>query len=118
MVDLQTKENPHRAEIDINVPPDLRRRGIGTSLLEHVHRAAAEQGRTTFLTEINVPAHSVPAEWPGSAFATRNGFISAHQEDHLALDLPVDPARFKNPHRGRGGASSRIRPGRLDRPLS
>ena len=30
-----------------------------------------------------------------SAFALRHGFDSAHQEDHLVLDLPVDPARVE-----------------------
>ena len=96
LLDLPLQDNTHLAEIDIFVPVAQRRKGFGTSLLEHVREVATQAGRTTFLTEVNVPAALTVKEWPGSAFALRHEFNSAHQEDHLVLDLPVDPARVES----------------------
>jgi RimJ/RimL family protein N-acetyltransferase len=87
---LPMRENPHLAEIDINVPPEHRCRGFGFALLGLVHAVASEDLRNTFLTEINVPAGWSVDDWPGSAFAMANGFRSEHQEDHLVLNLPCD----------------------------
>lgn len=91
MLDLPMNENRHLAEVDINVPPAQRGRGFGAALFDRVHTVATNEHRTTFLTEVNVPAGLGVDEWPGSRFALRHGFASEHQEDHLVLDLPVDP---------------------------
>ena len=95
MLDLPMKENRHLAEVAVKVPPAQRGRGFGTALFGHVHAVATDERRTTFLTEINVPAGLVLDEWPGSRFALRHGFASEHQEDHLVLDLPADPDRVE-----------------------
>ena len=44
-----TQENPHLLELEINVLPEFRRRGIGRALHEEALRLA--DGRTTFLGE-------------------------------------------------------------------
>lgn len=91
MLDLHMKENRHLAEVDISVPPAQRGRGFGAALFDRVHAVATEERRTTFLTEVNVPARFAVDDWPGSRFALGHAFVSEHEEDHLVLDLPVDP---------------------------
>jgi len=92
LVDLPLTDNVHLAEVDLNVPPKNRGNGYGTALLAHAEQLAREAGRTTFLTEINVPSDQSVQTCAGSRFALKHGFTSENQEDHLVLDLPVPEA--------------------------
>lgn len=95
LVGLPQRDNTHLAELDINVPPRYRNRGVGTALLGHGERLAGAAGRTVVTGETYAPGDD-PAgdDAPGLRFARRRGYESAHQEDHLLLDLPpaVPPA--------------------------
>ncbi len=53
-----TDENRELAMIEVVVHPDHRRQGIGTTLLAHVERFCAENGRTTLIT-------GTPVFWEG-----------------------------------------------------
>ncbi|GAA2155817.1 GNAT family N-acetyltransferase [Nocardioides koreensis] len=94
-VELTTQDNLHLAELAIHVHPDHRRRGIGRALhdaAEEIRRAA---GRSTVVGELLVAdGNDDPA---GMAFARALGFGSVHQEEHLVLPLPVDPAGLPPP---------------------
>jgi GNAT superfamily N-acetyltransferase len=81
-----TQENPHLLELDINVLPEFRRRGIGRALHEEALRLA--DGRTTFLGEANEPIDGEAAARP---FAEALGYSSVHVEHQLILDLPAAP---------------------------
>ena len=81
-----TQENPHLLELEINVLPELRRRGIGRALHEEALRLA--DGRTTFLGEANEPIDGEAAARP---FAEALGYSTVHVEHHLVLDLPGSP---------------------------
>ncbi|MEV0643722.1 GNAT family N-acetyltransferase [Phytomonospora sp. NPDC050363] len=86
---LPLKENLRLAEWDVNVPPEYRRRGVGTALFEFGHRLATAEGRTVHSAEVNIPQDQGPERFAGSLFARRLGFTTEHQEDRLILELPV-----------------------------
>ncbi|WP_026925363.1 GNAT family N-acetyltransferase [Glycomyces arizonensis] len=54
-IELPVRDNTHLAEIELEVHPDHRRQGIGSALLAHLERRAAELGRTTVSTWAPVP---------------------------------------------------------------
>lgn len=81
-----TQENPHLLELEINVLPEFRRRGIGRALHEEALRLA--DGRTTFLGEVHEP---IDGEAAAPRFADALGYSSVHREHHLVLDLPASP---------------------------
>ena len=83
---LALDENSHLVEMEINVLPEFRRRGIGRALHEEAVRVA--EGRRTLLGEANAP---LDGEGPARAFAEALGYTSQHQEHHLVLDLPASP---------------------------
>jgi GNAT superfamily N-acetyltransferase len=82
------RENLHLAEVDVNVLPEARRRGIGRALLADLVERGRALGRTTYLGEAHQP--TVDDVSPGSAFALALGFGVAHREEHLVLTLPPD----------------------------
>lgn len=91
---LPLKDNRHVANIGVNVPPENRRRGVGSALLAHVEREAAAAGRTTMRADVFWPA-SAPADGtgdPGREFARRHGYESALGDLQSTLDLPVPEA--------------------------
>ncbi len=81
-----TQENPHLLELEINVLPEHRRRGIGSALHEEALRLA--EGRTTLLGEANEPIDGGGGARP---FAEALGYSAVHREHHLVLDLPASP---------------------------
>ena len=91
LLELSLVDNTHVAEMQVAVPPVHRGRGVGTALYAHADRAATLAGRTTYLSEVDVPLDAALDTHPGSRFALHHGFSSEHTEDHLVLDLPVDP---------------------------
>lgn len=69
---LPLRDNVGLAQPKLYVRPDARGRGIGTTLLEVVERAAHQHGRTSLLTFVS-SARQTP-ETSGSRFAERHGF--------------------------------------------
>ncbi len=91
LLEFHLLDNPKLAEIEVDVPPGHRGRGVGTALLTDCIARAATCGRTTYIGEVNIPdGHDVDT-WPGSRFARAQGFHSVHTEDHLLLDLAAAP---------------------------
>ena len=88
---LPLKDNLHIAMMGVNVPPQHRRTGVGSALLEHIEAEAAREGRSTMRTDIFWPA-SLPADGTGAAnreFARRHGYEVALGDVQNRLDLPV-----------------------------
>ncbi|HEY3563337.1 MAG TPA: GNAT family N-acetyltransferase, partial [Kribbella sp.] len=79
-------DNLDAVEVEIDVPPQHRRRGIGTALWQWAVTRASQLGRTIVQTELGVPADP----WPGASFASRLGFAVEHIEEHLVVPLPYD----------------------------
>jgi len=88
---LPLKDNTHIAMMGVNVPPQHRRTGIGSALVERIEAEAAGEGRTTMRTDIYWPA-SLPADGtvaPNREFARRHGYELALGDLQNRLDLPV-----------------------------
>lgn len=97
-------DNTHLADLTIAVPPEHRRRGIGSLLYRHLARLCRAHGVTTVVGE----AYDT-ATWRGAVdFAQALGFASAHVERHLRLTLPV-PAEQHAALRAAAGADDGYR---------
>ncbi|WP_353116047.1 GNAT family N-acetyltransferase [Microbacterium sp.] len=91
---LPLKDNRHVGALGVNVPPEHRRRGIGSALLAHLTSEAVAAGRTTLRAETSWPA-SAPADGSGEAgleFGLRHGFAVAIGDLQSRLTLPVADA--------------------------
>jgi GNAT superfamily N-acetyltransferase len=84
---LTQQDNLHLAELEVNVHPQARRRGVGSALHDEAVRRGREAGRTTFLGEAHTPIGDEAS--PASAFATALGYAVVHREHHQVLDLPL-----------------------------
>ena len=77
------------AEVEVNVLPTERGRGVGAALWDWALAHCRNEGRTVFQCEVNVPEGEAEQAWPGLRFARARGFTSGNVEDHFALDAPV-----------------------------
>jgi GNAT superfamily N-acetyltransferase len=109
-VTFPLRDNTHTAGIEVLVHPDHRRRGIGSTLLAYVERAAGLRGRTSLDAWNEVPlelvgagapmiaaksgAGALPLEEPGTAFAAASGYELEQVERSSRLALPVPPDRL------------------------
>jgi GNAT superfamily N-acetyltransferase len=91
LFEFRVEDNLDTVEVEIDVPPAERRRGVGTALWNWATTRAAEIGRTIFQTEFGAATESAP----GMAFATGLGFAVEHVEDHLVVPLPYDEVRLQ-----------------------
>lgn len=83
---LPLQENKHLAELEINVVPASRRRGVGRSLYADALARLEPRGRRTMVGEVTeVPGLATA----GVPFARALGFETVHLEDHLRLPLPT-----------------------------
>ncbi|WP_460797035.1 GNAT family N-acetyltransferase [Microbacterium sp. GXF0217] len=93
-IGLPLKDNVRTAGIGVNVPPEHRRRGVGSALLAHIEGEAAAAGRSTLRADIFWPA-SARADGsgePGYEFARRHDYAVALGDLQGRLDLPVSDA--------------------------
>jgi GNAT superfamily N-acetyltransferase len=81
--------NEHMAEMEVDVLPGQRRRGIGRALHDEGLRRVRAAGRTTLSGEAHQGGDR-PS--PSAAFAEAIGFEIGHVEEHHVLELPVPAA--------------------------
>jgi GNAT superfamily N-acetyltransferase len=82
------KDNEHLAGLELEVHPDLRRRGVGTRLLEFVEQRVAEQGRDTILAGVAESVEDAPVfDHAGREFAKARGYKAVDNEIHRRNDL-------------------------------
>lgn len=89
---LPLMDNRHQAWVELNTRPDVRNRGHGSSMLEHLVEVARGHERTTLLAEAAYP-YAAPTDGagePNADFLTRRGFTFALGDVQRLLDLPVD----------------------------
>jgi ADP-ribose pyrophosphatase YjhB (NUDIX family)/GNAT superfamily N-acetyltransferase len=91
LFEYRLTDNLDTVEAEIDVPPEHRRRGIGTALWQWAVTRSAQLGRTIVQCELGVPSEP----WPGAAFAERLGFQVEHVEEHLVVPLPYDALRLE-----------------------
>ncbi|HEU5129600.1 MAG TPA: GNAT family N-acetyltransferase [Glycomyces sp.] len=85
---MPTQDNRHLVELEIDVHPEHRRRGIGTRLAEFAERRAAENGRDTLLTGVVDSLEGAPRfDHSGRHFAKAVGYAEVDNEIHRRNDL-------------------------------
>jgi GNAT superfamily N-acetyltransferase len=92
VLQLPQMDNLDTANLEVATPPALRRRGYGTSMLEHLVELARRRGRRTLLAEASWD-HDAPADGAGTVnadFLTGRGFAFSLGDVKRALELPVD----------------------------
>ena len=90
---LPLLDNRWRADLEVHVVPDARRRGHGSAMLAHLEGLARREGRTTLLAEVAWAYADGPgAAGAGPAFARAHGFELALTDVQRQLALPVPDA--------------------------
>ena len=78
-------DNTHAAFGGVAVPPDRRRRGVGTALADALEERVAQRRRCTFMTEVLVGVDETDS--PGMAFAERRGYEVGVSDGLKLVDL-------------------------------
>lgn len=81
-------DNTDKVYAAVNVPPDQRRRGVGSALVDHLVRVARSAGRPVLIVDSHFPVDA-GSDHPHRRFAARHGFHLANTEMHRVLELPV-----------------------------
>jgi GNAT superfamily N-acetyltransferase len=91
-IGMRMLDNVDTATVAIDTPPDRRRQGHGTAMLDHLVGIARGSGRHRLFAEVSYPyeASADGRGEPGVEFLTRQGFAFALGDVHRVLDLPVD----------------------------
>ncbi|MGH3490326.1 MAG: GNAT family N-acetyltransferase [Actinopolymorphaceae bacterium] len=87
---LRQLDNRHLVDFMSWVPPELRGRGIGSALLDHIQRRARQEQRTTLVVNVVGP-HG--GDLPGARFLAHRQITLANTMIGRTLRLPVDDAR-------------------------
>jgi len=91
---LPLLDNTDKVYGGVFVEPALRRRGVGTALVEHAVATVRAEGRSILLVEGGLPG-TEREDHPYTRFALRHGFTMANVEVHRVLDLPLDAAEVE-----------------------
>lgn len=87
---MPNQDNQHLLELELEVHPEHRRRGVGTALLEFTERRAAELGRDTILAFAVESLETGPRfDHSGREFAKARGYKVVDQEIHRRNDLTL-----------------------------
>ena len=81
-------DNTGSARIEITVPPQERRRGVGAALLGRIEEIARERARRVLMAEAVTPPGDTS---PGAEFARACGFDVVNRDGLKALDLDEHP---------------------------
>jgi GNAT superfamily N-acetyltransferase/RimJ/RimL family protein N-acetyltransferase len=84
LVELPDRRNSHLGRLNLLVPPDRRRQGIGAALLRHAARGAADADRTLLTADARLGS-------PGEGFAAAVGARAGLTETRRMLDLTAIP---------------------------
>ncbi len=87
-------DNLDKGYLEVQVDPTAARRGIGSALLRHLERLAADQGRVHLLTDTKLPPdHDADPDAPHGyrRFLERHGYRRSNDEvvRHAPLPVPV-----------------------------
>ncbi|MGH3365473.1 MAG: GNAT family N-acetyltransferase [Nocardioidaceae bacterium] len=91
---LPLLDNTDKVYGGVFVEPALRRRGVGSALVEHAVATTRAAGRSILLVEGGLPG-TEREDHPYTRFALRHGFTMANVEVHRVLDLPLDTAEVE-----------------------
>lgn len=91
IVELSLADNLDLADVGVFVPPEHRRRGIGTALARQLTVDLRQRGRTSWICLVSGRQYGQPAGTPvpGEAFAARFGLTLRQEELQRRLHLPA-----------------------------
>ncbi|WP_432501713.1 GNAT family N-acetyltransferase [Kineococcus arenarius] len=92
---LPVHDNLHLALVDVAVPVQHRRRGVGTALLRAALDVAGTAGRTRVRSTTERPVGVAAGDWPGSAAAAAWGLPVAQVAARRQLLLPPAPGLLR-----------------------
>jgi GNAT superfamily N-acetyltransferase len=87
---MYRRENGHLAELGVTVPPEARRRGVGTAIVGEAERLGRQAGRTELGGMNEVPVRA-GFENASEAFTRHLGFTAAQHMVKRELRLPLTP---------------------------
>jgi GNAT superfamily N-acetyltransferase len=93
LLEVPQRDNLHRASLDVRVPRDRRRHGIGSAIVADLERRAAAAGRRMLGGYCEVPTAQLDTD-ASAPFARRLGFDAAQMANRRNLSLPIDPERL------------------------
>jgi GNAT superfamily N-acetyltransferase len=91
LVFVPLKDNLHLGAIEVYVPPEHRRQGIGGALLARSEEITAARGRTTLLGDVRVP---LDRETDDSRWAEARGYVKANEDGVKVVDLAATADRL------------------------
>ena len=91
---LTMRDNLDQAYVEVQTHPDLRGRGFGSAMLDHLEQVARSEGRRVALTEVtySYAAGADGAGTPYAEFARRRGYSFGLGNVQRVLPLPADEA--------------------------
>jgi GNAT superfamily N-acetyltransferase len=88
---LPLKDNTHLGALEVYVPPDHRRRGVGSALLARAEEIVVAAGRRTLLADVRVP---VDDDSDDSRWAEARGYAVANVDTVKVVDLAATADRL------------------------
>jgi GNAT superfamily N-acetyltransferase len=82
------QDNLTLAQTDFAVPPEFRRRGVGSALFAYVRERAKAHGRTSVYAALDLQPGTEQTA-PGAAFLTKHGLTLRNTEIRRQLKLPI-----------------------------
>lgn len=92
LVYLPLADNTHLGAFDVHVPPEHRRRGVGSTLLARCEELAGEAGRTTLLADVRVQLDEDGND--DSRWAEKRGYAVANVDGVKVADLAATADRL------------------------
>jgi GNAT superfamily N-acetyltransferase len=78
------EDNTHMGALEVYVPPEHRRRGVGSALLARAEELVVAGGRTTLIADVRVP---LDEDGPDRAWAEARGYAVANVDTVKVVDL-------------------------------
>jgi GNAT superfamily N-acetyltransferase len=88
---MPLKDNTHLAAFDVHVPPEHRRRGVGSALLARCEELAAGEARTTLLADVRAP---LDQDGDDGRWAAARGYAKANEDGVKVVDLAATADRL------------------------
>ena len=91
LVFVPLKDNLHLGAVEVYVPPQHRRQGIGSALLARSEEVTLAEGRTTLLGDVRLP---LDGDADDRRWAEARGYLKANEDGVKVVDLAATADRL------------------------